>query len=548
MADDTEVFLIPYDYLHEHIFKGIKPLFYIVIFLWIVALFYSMYVIADRHFTWALEHLANFLRLSPDMAGLTLLAFGNGAPDFFTAVFGASKEPEMILGSSVGSGLFIVTVIFGLVILVAKRPGKGRILVSENGQVTSEEDHPESMTKFISCTEIKHQIEPVPFLRNTIMYLLCVGFLATFAVLKKIPFWLPLILLGIYFIYLGAAIAVHFGTRRSRNSLKPQRASLAASLILGDEHVIVQEREKAMAKFWAQSLAFKVYFLFRTTCWQDEWSASWSSAIWRLCTVIVKAPINFAFNCTILPIEVPEDSLSVDNFVALKILHRIRCAMNPILSSALYIMLLVPEPDQLPWYIWCVYGIGSVLICISLWITTSWTSPPKFFALHVLYSFCTCILWIYASSSELVSCLSSTGATMGVPPTVTGILVLAWGNSFGDLVADVAIAKNGALETAIAAIFSGPVQNVLLTIGAGFLIAALQNPKHEVLVSSLRFDMYLALALLAVVVLACLIIVPFWFDFKIPRNFGFVLFTVYMLYLPCALVLGLDIVKIPHSS
>ena len=264
--------------------------------------------------------------------------------------------------------------------------------------------------------------------------------------------------------------------------------------------------------------------------------------------MIVKAPVSLAFNCTILPIEIPEDSPFADNFVALKILHRVRCVMNPILSSAVYILLLVPKPDQLPWYVWCIYGIGSVIISASLWITTSWTRRPKFFALHVLYSFCTCILWIYASSSELVSCLSSTGAIMGVSPTVMGILVLAWGNSFGDLVADVAIAKNGALETAVAAIFSGPVQNVLLTIGAGFLIAALRNPKHTVLISSLRFDMYLALALLALVVLSCLIIVPLWFDFKIPRNFGFILLTVYMLYLPCALVLGLDIIKTPHSS
>ena len=58
----------------------------------------------------------------PDMAGLTFLAFGNRAPDLFTALLGAEDAPEMILGSSIGSGLFIFTVVFGLVIIFARDP------------------------------------------------------------------------------------------------------------------------------------------------------------------------------------------------------------------------------------------------------------------------------------------------------------------------------------------------------------------------------------------------------------------------------------------
>ena len=81
-------------------------------------IFYLTYSIADKHLTLTLQHLSKYCKLSPDIAGMTFLAFGNGAPDFFTALFGASGEPAMILGSSVGSGLFLMCIVFPFVILL----------------------------------------------------------------------------------------------------------------------------------------------------------------------------------------------------------------------------------------------------------------------------------------------------------------------------------------------------------------------------------------------------------------------------------------------
>ncbi|PJF19858.1 hypothetical protein PSACC_00315 [Paramicrosporidium saccamoebae] len=529
-------FLVPYEYLHQLFSENWRWLFYVLILVWIVALFYSMYAIADRHFTWALEHLSQLCRLSPDMAGLTLLAFGNGAPDFFTAVFGAGDEPEMILGSSVGSGLFIVTVIFGLVLLVARRPGQGRTTIRPDGKPEESAPLPEIDTGLFRCLDISHSVDPFSFLRSTGMYFVCVVLLALLAFMRTIPFWLPLTFVGIYFVYLGVSIAVHFKKPRDR------RVSLSlASMSLEN----VEARQKVLEGCRQLSLLRRFGYSLRITCWDDTWNSSTAQTVLRLLLLAIKAPISLILNCTILPLEIPEDHPDHRQWVSLRFLHRLRCVVNPPLSLLLYILLLGPPLLEIPWYIWSIYGATSLGLSIALWLSTSWGARSKLFPLHVLYSFCTCILWIYATSSELVSCLSSTGAFLGVSPTVMGILVLAWGNSFGDLVADIAIAKNGAFETAVTAILSGPVQNVLLTIGAGFLVAALQNPHHSVLVSSLRFDIYFALVVLAIVILSLLILVPFKFDFMIPRNFGFVLLTVYMLYLPCALLLGLGFVKLP---
>jgi solute carrier family 24 (sodium/potassium/calcium exchanger), member 6 len=41
-------------------------------------------VVADRFFCPALEVIADYFQLPPNVAGATLLSFGNGAPDVFT--------------------------------------------------------------------------------------------------------------------------------------------------------------------------------------------------------------------------------------------------------------------------------------------------------------------------------------------------------------------------------------------------------------------------------------------------------------------------------
>lgn len=544
VAGGDNSFLLPYDFLFEGAFSSLKPLYFLLIVVWIVALFYCMYSIADRHFTWALEHLSNALHLSPDLAGLTLLAFGNGAPDFFTAVFGASEEPEMILGSSVGSGLFIVTIVFGLTLLMAKKPGKDRMIVEEDGTVQLADPAVTVENKLgpFKCADVRHHMDPIPFVRSAGMYLFCIGFLFLFAVLRRIPIWLPALLLGIYALYLGSCVAFYFGVQRRGG----RRLSQAASELF-ERKVEGDERVTALAKFQRLGACKQLSHALRTTCWREEWTlGGGAQRAFRLALVILRAPIDLALSLTILPIEVPEEATEAENFVALRFLHRLRCAANPFFSIFWYIFLLLgPNLKHISWYVWLCYGIGSLVASVALFFSTSWTEPPQFFPLHVFYSFCTSILWIYATSSELLACLSSTGSQLGVSHTVMGILVLAWGNSFGDLVADVAIAKNGSFETAVTAIFSGPVQNVLLTIGAGFLIATIRAPTHVLSLSTLPADMYIALAVLATVVLLCLILIPFKFDFVVPRTFGIGLLTVYILYLPCALIFGLGIFKLP---
>lgn len=54
--------------------------------LWLLLIFYTLAVAADAFFCPAVDVISDALKLPPDVAGATLLSFGNGAPDVFTQV------------------------------------------------------------------------------------------------------------------------------------------------------------------------------------------------------------------------------------------------------------------------------------------------------------------------------------------------------------------------------------------------------------------------------------------------------------------------------
>ena len=53
---------------------------------WLLMLLLALGSTADNFLMPQLSYLSEMLRLSPDVAGVTLLAFGNGAPDVFSAI------------------------------------------------------------------------------------------------------------------------------------------------------------------------------------------------------------------------------------------------------------------------------------------------------------------------------------------------------------------------------------------------------------------------------------------------------------------------------
>ncbi|GFU58740.1 hypothetical protein TNCV_932801 [Trichonephila clavipes] len=79
-------------------------------------LFIALGVTSNYFLCPALFTISNHLGLSQNVAGVTLLAFGNGSPDIFSSAAGLQKaSAELAIASLVGAGMFVTSVVAGSV-------------------------------------------------------------------------------------------------------------------------------------------------------------------------------------------------------------------------------------------------------------------------------------------------------------------------------------------------------------------------------------------------------------------------------------------------
>ena len=94
--------------------------------LWLLMVMLALCSTADTWLIPQLNYISELLRLKPDVAGVTLLAFGNGAADVFTGIAVTTAHPEeldysLMLSYQVGATVFIFTVVVGTIIWIADK-------------------------------------------------------------------------------------------------------------------------------------------------------------------------------------------------------------------------------------------------------------------------------------------------------------------------------------------------------------------------------------------------------------------------------------------
>lgn len=115
---------------------------------------------------------------------------------------------------------------------------------------------------------------------------------------------------------------------------------------------------------------------------------------------------------------------------------------------------------------------GGLAISLLIALLTKADKKPKAYAVRTsiavitmltpsiqiftFWAFVLSIFWIYIIANELVSFLQSIGYILNVSQIILGATVLAWGNSIGDMVADVLMARQGLPQMAISATYGGP--------------------------------------------------------------------------------------------
>nr|GMD45327.1 cation/calcium exchanger 5 [Ipomoea batatas] len=185
--------------------------------------------------------------------------------------------------------------------------------------------------------------------------------------------------------------------------------------------------------------------------------------------------------------------------------------------------------------LWFVVLCGSSSLALLHYIVE--TEPPKSEQMpSILAAFVMSVFWISTAAGELLNCLAVLGVLLKLPSALLGLTVLAWGNSVGDLVADVAVAKAGQPALAMAGCFAGPMFNMLFGLGTALVIQT-GNVYPEAYELRFHVSIVVAFVFLLISLMGSLLVVT-WHRFQVPRFWGFCLVGLYSFFMLVSLVIA----------
>jgi sodium/potassium/calcium exchanger 6 len=625
--------LINYLKVRYCFFERAPPVFFVLAAGWVLILFYLLSDTAEKYLCPSLTEISRYLRLSPNVAGVTFMALGNGASDIASIIAGVfSGSTGFAIGEPIGAGLFVTTCVMAAVILF-------------------------SDTK----------VDGLPFLRDIIVYFMSVVFVFIVYMTKEFQLWQALVCLGVYCFYVLVVIIMRILQvwRRMRELKKEQKAAQIANLkeqeiyakwikkpvvlhLVGhptyenneeskhldhikiqrteiDEHELeminsiqildietdgiddedTDENVEAVKKRWGslrvQPIHGKERFNFVLKHHSSAFFFPKGGVLYN------KIPGEFDNNrvddlesnvndednhlfayitedyfvpnsprVTKIEEEQPEES-SRNYFI--RFLKWIEWDKSSWFDRILFVIvfptiiirnLTIPQADPERWSkffaVICPIFIGPfILLAVNsleyklggvfpLWIllmligacigiliafTSSWSQPPrKYHFLFVFSGFACSVIWIYMVANELVDVLQSCGIMWEISNGILALTVLAWGNSVGDLVADVAVARSGFPAMAVGAVYGGPCLNLLIGVGLSMTAQCISYGTFPLIADSnvtMSFLFLLASLLSAVLVLTLN-------KFHAPKIFGIFLLLIYIIFMVMSVLVEVGLI------
>lgn len=205
----------------------------------------------------------------------------------------------------------------------------------------------------------------------------------------------------------------------------------------------------------------------------------------------------------------------------------------PVCAPLFFIAVLRPY-----WYSYLIGGVFPAILIVfvtglvfSFFIimSTKRKKTPMFHAIFVIGAFLLSIFWLYIVARELLQLLSAFGFILDIPESILAITILAWGNSIGDLVSDIVVAREGYPNMAVGAIFGSPSLNLLIGLG----IALSFNSKTlSTGCFPVKADAHVSLSFIFLFasLLLSIFVIPIS-KFTSHKIYGFVLIGIYVIYL-----------------
>ncbi|NWT68407.1 NCLX protein, partial [Prunella himalayana] len=477
--------------------------------LWLLYLFIILGVTAEKFFCPNLSAISTNLKLSHNVAafsltsplhGVTFLAFGNGAPDVFSAVvaFSNPRTAGLAIGAIFGAGVFVTTAVAGGIALLKPFTAASR-----------------------------------PFLRDVIFYMLAV--FLTFLVLYwgRIRLGEALGYLGLYVFYVLTVVLCTCLHRRQRGdgpappgAWEPEmptdeeepEPSSANSQDYGEEYRPLLPSREPSLRILASALSPLDCRSWRRKPWY-----------WRLFKAF-KVPVELLLLLTVPVVDPDKDDLNWKR--PLNCLHVLTSPLLCVLTLKSGAYGLYQIQGIFP--VWGLVTLVASALALIIFITTSNEEPPKYHCVFAFLGFLASAMWINAAATELVNILRTLGVIFQLSNTVLGLTLLAWGNSIGDTFSDLTMARQGYPRMAFSACFGGIIFNILVGVGLGCL---LQMTSSQPLVK-LEPDSPLVWVLagaLGLSLVFSLVTVPAQ-CFQLGKAYGLCLISYYLLFLCVALL------------
>ena len=187
----------------------------------------------------------------------------------------------------------------------------------------------------------------------------------------------------------------------------------------------------------------------------------WSEMNWfqKITFIFIDAPWDFARNITTPP---PAEDMWYRNFAVVFLFFGI------IFTYITNEIIVLNPPTAPPFHFYIALGVAAA-IGTAIYFTTHPVNPPSWILVFAIGAFLMSILWINWISNVLIDVLGLLGLVFSIPPAVLGITVLAWGNSCGDMMANIGVARRGFARMAIVCCFAGPFFNLCVGLGLSML-------------------------------------------------------------------------------
>lgn len=183
--------------------------------------------------------------------------------------------------------------------------------------------------------------------------------------------------------------------------------------------------------------------------------------------------------------------------------------------------------------------LGSTLVMLLLLFATDADRAPKWHFLLCFAGFVVSISWISTIANEVVGVLKTIGVIFDMSDAILGLTIFAVGNSLGDLVADVTVARLGFPVMALSACFGGPMLNILLGIGISGIWMVLRkeqryqkkHPDRAPRLKPFHIEVSWTLLISAIgllITLVCLLVLVPLNKWRMDRKIGFLLIGIWV--------------------